>query len=149
MRKAMTVVLLGLVLVAGLVLGLGYAWRQGLLGEAALPGPLGTLADHLRAEGIDTHASLVRRGAWDGVRLHARFQSVGERGRSFFVLWCESPEIALRHRDRLLKAPSPSHPQARGELLLYLTDWPENDPATQRVIAAFHRWPLTTGRLPP
>ena len=130
-----------LVLLLGLAAGLWVAWQRGMLGEAALPGPLGALQEHLKREGIDTHAAVVRRGPWEGVRQHAIFRRVGQPDPPFFVVWFESPALAQKQRDRLLTAPSPSHPQVRGELLLYLTHWPADDPATRAVIDAFNRWP--------
>jgi hypothetical protein len=136
--KAMWIVL---VLLLGLAAGLWVAWQRGMLGEADLPGPLGSLQDHLKREGIDTHAAVVRRGPWEGVRQQAIFRRVGNPERPFFVVWFESPALAQKQRDRLMTAASPSHPQARGELLLYLTDWPADDPETRRLIEAFQRWP--------
>ena len=130
-----------LVLLLGLAAGLWVAWQRGMLGEAALPGPLASLQDHLKREGIATHAAVVRRGPWEGVRQQAIFRRVGHPDRPFFVVWFESPALAQMQRDRLLTAASPSHPQVRGELLLYLTDWPADDPATRAVIDAFNRWP--------
>jgi hypothetical protein len=130
-----------LVLLVGVAAGLWFAWHRGLVGDEPLPGPLAVLQDHLRREGLPTQAAVVQRGRWEGVRQQARFQLEGDAGRSFFVVWFATPELAQRQRERLLTAASPSHPQARGELLLYLTDWPADDPRTQRVIAAFQRWP--------
>jgi hypothetical protein len=141
MRRAMIFTLITLVLLAGLVGGLWFAWKHGFAGEQALPGPLGEVQEHLRREGIPTHARLVQRGQWRGARLHAQFELANERGQLFHIVWFDTPQDAERQRQALLVAARPSHPQVRGPLMLYLTEWPADAPATRRVIDAFLRWP--------
>lgn len=134
--------MIGLVLVAllALVAGLWFAWRQGWVGETALPGPLPALQAHLRAQGLDTYARLTRRDLAD-VNQRVHFQLVGRGQRAFWVLWCNSPEAAQRHVQRLLNAASPSLPQANGPFVLYMTDWPADDPLTRQVQGAFASFP--------
>lgn len=135
-------------LIAGLSAGAWFAWNHGFGGTSPLSGPLGELQQHLAREGLPTRASLVRRGTWEGTREHARFDLEGERDRHFYVVRFATPVLAQRQRDGLLASPSPGHPQVRGELLLYLPGWPADDPATQRVIAAFGRWPVAAAATP-
>lgn len=117
--------------------GLWFAWRAGFVGAPPLPGPLGPLEAHLRTQGLDARGQLVQRGASAGVRQHAMFRVAGTPERVFFVLWCDSPATAQQHLARLRSAPSPSLPHANGTLVVYLTDWPADDPLTRRVLAAF------------
>lgn len=130
-----------LALLAGLAAGLWFAWSRGLGGEA-LTGPIGELQQHLAREGLDTRGSLVRRGTWEGTLQHARFTLVGGPPRGFYVVRFASNSHAEQQRAALMASPTPSLPQVRGAMLLYLPDWPAGDPATQRLIAAFHRWPM-------
>lgn len=136
--------MIGLILlvVLALVAGLWFAWRQGWVGETALPGPLPALQAHLRTQGLDTYARLTRRDLSD-VNQRVHFQLVGRGERVFFVLWCNSPEAAQRHLQRLRQAPSPSLPQANGPFVLYMTDWPADDPLTRQVQAAFASFPAS------
>ncbi|NRF66452.1 hypothetical protein HLB44_05605 [Aquincola sp. S2] len=127
-----------LLAVVGLALGLWVAARFGFVGTPPpLPGPLAELQAHLRQQGIHTEGRLVRRGPWDRVHQHARFELLGRGERAFFVLWCHSPEIAQQHLQRLRAMPSPSLPQANGELVAYFTDWPADEPLTRQVLNAF------------
>lgn len=135
----MRMVWIVLALLAGLAAGLWFAWSHGL-GREALTGPIGELQQHLDREGLATRGSLVRRGTWEGTLQHARFTLVEGPPRGFYVVRFASNAFAERQRAALLAAPTPSLPQVRGTVLLYLPEWPAGDPATQRLIAAFHRW---------
>ena len=131
---------IALALIAGLAAGIWFAWNQGFGRPPVLDGPLGQLQQHLAREGLPTDASLVRRGTWEGTREHARFDLRGE-SRHFYVVLFANPQQAERQRAALLAAPSPSHPQARGAVLLYLPSGTADDALTRRLIDAFQRWP--------
>jgi hypothetical protein len=124
------------VLLLAVAAALWLAWRQGFVGEAALPGPLPAFQAHLLARGIDTVAQPVRRDLAE-VQAHVHFKVLRSDGQVFFVLWCNSPEAAQRHLKRLQAAPSPSLPEANGSLVIYLTDWKAEEPLTRKVLEAF------------
>lgn len=137
---------LGIALLAGLtalLVGGWLAWRQGFLGEPVLPGQLGALQHHFAAAGIDTHARAVHPGSWEGVRAMAAYTPREDTGRVIHVMQCVTPDLARQHLRRLLQAPSPSLPEVRGTLVMYLTHWPADDALTRKVVEAFRRFPAT------
>lgn len=136
--------LISIALIAGLLAAVWGAWQYGLGRPQTLTGPLGDLQQHLKAEGLPAQASLVRKGTWTGTQQHARFDLVGTgtgTKRHFYAVLFTTPQQALRQQAALQAAIEPSMPQVKGAVLVYLPEWTAGDAATQRVIAAFHRWP--------
>lgn len=129
--------------VAALLAGGWFAWQRGFLGDPVLHGQLGALQRHFAAAGIETHARAVHPGSWAGVRAMAAYTPIEDRSRVVHVLECVSIEVAQQHLERLRRAPSPSLPEARGTLVVYLNQWPADAALTHRVLAAFRRFDAT------
>ena len=120
---------------AWLAFSMGW-WPRGDVARD-VPPELAALHEHFRRGGVETTVALVRREHAD-VRYRAMFVAKDESRRAFFVNWCASG-AAVRQRMAALKALStPPVVEARGLLVLQIPGGPADDPATRRVVQAFH-----------
>ncbi len=126
-----------------LLLGLLVAWRFLQPAAEPLPGPLASLKSHFDANGLPTEVTLVRTALKAEARKHARWGVKAAGERPIYVYWCQSPAAAQAVLEQFRKAPTPNLAAAKGELVIYLTEWPATDPLGQRILAVFQSWPGT------
>lgn len=138
-----------LLAVAGVGVGAWLANRGQGDPNARLPPPLDALQAHFVAAGIPVHGSLARAGGRERLRHNVHFAVDGVQ-RIFFVQWYQTPDAALAYLQTLQRYPASAASLANGELVLAITDWPVDDPLTQRVRLAFQSFaaPGAPGHLP-
>ncbi len=147
----MRVVLAALSLV-GLAAGIGAAWYFGFdLGgdvRREVPPPLVALHDHFEKNGVDTRVGLVRIEI-AGVQARALFTLKADAGRSFIVMWFGSAASAARQAAEFNASARPTIAAANSGLLLQLSNWQADDPATRRVLGAFNSFDASSADAAP
>jgi len=127
----------GAILVCWLLLsGFGF-------GERLAP-PVLALVEHLRAHGIATTATPVRRESSD---IKSKVMLLIPGHDPISVLLCTSADAAGRQFGALQANPDPMHPRRFGELVVYLAFWKDDDPLLRKTLSAldsFHNEPAAT-----